>query len=358
MWTPYNYAGAPFIWPKFSPFLAFQCVTASPIVLAWGQLLAAIVTGVGAYLFCRRVLAVSFWPAAIASWCYPLTGFFVMWQGYNTCLPVVWLPWMLLAVNATARGTHALAPIGLTVVSGLVLASGQLDIAAQVLLTSGLYGLWCLYEAYPKQWLQRPARKAASALALAWGLGFLLAAPYILPVLEYTHTGARMARRSAGAEERPPAGWKALPQTVLPCMYGSLQTGSVRLDAGDQGTNEMESSAATYAGVLATLLVAPLAWCSRRHRRMNIALALLAFISLSWSLNVPGIVNLLRLPGLNMMSHNRLVFVASFAIVAMMAIGLEVLVQGPLKWRWWFWLPLVLMARVVCVVCLSCHHSS
>ena len=31
----------------------------------------------------------------------------------------------------------------------------------------------------------------------------------------------------------------------------------------------MESSAAAYAGVLATLLVAPLAWCSRRHRSIN-----------------------------------------------------------------------------------------
>ena len=49
-------------------------------------------------------------------------------------------------------------------------------------------------------------RKAALGLAVGWGLGFLLAAPYILPVLEYTHTGARMARRSAGEEERPPVG--------------------------------------------------------------------------------------------------------------------------------------------------------
>ena len=56
MWAPYHFAGAPFIWPKFSPFLALQCATASPVVLAWSQLLAAIVAGLGAYLFCRRVL--------------------------------------------------------------------------------------------------------------------------------------------------------------------------------------------------------------------------------------------------------------------------------------------------------------
>ena len=61
-------------------------------------------------------------------------------------------------------------------------------------------------------------------------------------------------------------------------MYGTGQTGSLRLV---DGRNEMESSAAAYAGVLATLLVAPLAWCSRRHRSLNLVLALLAFISLA-----------------------------------------------------------------------------
>ena len=51
MWTPWNFAGAPFIWPKFSPFLALQCCTASPVVLAWSQLLVAIIAGLGAYVF-------------------------------------------------------------------------------------------------------------------------------------------------------------------------------------------------------------------------------------------------------------------------------------------------------------------
>jgi hypothetical protein len=342
MWNPYNFAGAPFIWPKFSPFLALQCATASPVVLAWSQLLAAIVAGLGAYRFCRRVLGVSFWSAAIAAWCYPLTGFFVLWQGYTTCLPVVWLPWILLAVDQTARGASALAPIGLSAATCLVLISGQLDVAGQVLLTSGLYGVWRLYEAHPGQWFRRQGRKAALGLAAAWGLGFLLAAPYILPVLEYTHTGSRMARRAAGEAERPPVGLAALPQTVLPYMYGTRQTGSLRIEF--EGHNEMESSAAAYAGVIATLLLAPLAWCSRRHRSINLALALLAFLSLSWCLNVPGYVDLLRLPGLNMMSHNRLVFVASFAVVAMMAVGLEVFLQGPVRWRWWLWLPAALLA--------------
>src|SRR5205085_3051665 len=53
----------------------------------------------------------------------------------------------------------------------------------------------------------------------------------------------------------------------------------------------------------------------------------------------PGVVSLMRLPGLNMMSHNRLVFLASFAILALTGVGLDALLQGLVRWRWWFWLP-------------------
>jgi hypothetical protein len=386
MWAPYHFAGVPFIWPKFSPFLALQCLTASPVVLAWTQLLAAIVASLGAYLFCRRALAVSFWPATIAGWCYPLTGFFVFWQGFPTGISVHWLPWILLAVDRTVRGgslskdgpltpalspsegergnrrqvsgesrliggavrgSSPLAPLALSVVTCLVLVSGHLDVAGQVLLVSGLYALWCLYDVYAVRWFQRGAGRAVLALAAGWGLGLLLAAPYILPAVEYSRTGARMAGRSAGLEERPPVGLAALPETVLPDLYGADRTGSLRVAS----QNQLESAAAAYTGVLATLLAAPLAWCSRRHRASNVFWVLLSLGGLSWCLDLPGFVELLRLPGLNMMSHNRLVFATSFAILALMAVGLEVLRQGLMERRWWLWLPAALLAAL-CAWCV------
>jgi hypothetical protein len=342
MWTPYQYSGAPFIWPKFSPFYALQCCTESPVVLAWTQMVAAIVAGMGFYAFCRRVLRVRFWPAAVCAWCYPLTGFFILWQGYATGMAVYWLPWLLLAVDQTARLTSPWAPVGLSVVTGLTLVSGHMDVAGQVLLMSGLYALWCLLDAYGARCFQGQARRAVLALAFGWTVGFLLAAPYFLSVLEYTQTGARMARRSAGAEERPPAGLAALPQTVLPDMYGANKHGNVRFGSECQ----VESSAATYTGLIATLLVAPLAWCSRRHRSLNGFWAGLALFALSWCLNLPGFVQLLRLPGLNMMSHNRLVFAASFAVLALTAVGLEALAQDSVSWQRWFWVPLGALAAL------------
>jgi hypothetical protein len=341
-WTPYEYGGSPFIWPKYSPFLLFTCLTESPIILAWEQLLAALVAGIGAYVFCRRALCVGFWPATIVAWCYPMTGFFILWQGCPICAPVFWLPWILLAVDRTAHGS-ALALPALALVTGLVLVSGYIDVAGQVLLVSGLYALWRLGNIYGWRLWRPLAGKAVLFLTLGWSLGFLLAAPHLMPLLEYAKTGSRMLHRAGGLEERPPVGVAALPEVVLPDVHGSTVRESFPLFPKGQ-SNLPESATAAYVGILATLLAAPLAWYSRRHRSINLFWVLLAVFGLSWSLNLPGFVHVLRLPGLNMMSHNRLVFATSFAILAMMAVGLEALREGLVQWRGGLWLPIGLLA--------------
>jgi hypothetical protein len=346
LWAPYHYGGVPFVWPKYSLFLLLECCTKSPVILAWAQFFAALVAGAGMYLFCRQSLRVSFWPATVCGWCHPLTAFFVLWQGFPTGLAVYWLPWIFLLVDKTIRGASSLATIGLSVVTFLVLTSGHIDVAGQVLLGSGIYAFWCLWDAHPGGWFVRKFWTAGLTLILGWGLGFLLAAPHLLPLLDYAQTGSRMAHRSEGKEDRPPVGLAALPQIVLPDMYGSTERGSTFFTAPRGEINLPESTAAAYTGVFATLLIAPLAWCSRRHRAINMFWIFLAFIGLSWSLDVPVFVDLLRLPELNMMSHNRLVFLTSFAILALTATGLETLLHGPISRRWWFWLPAALLAML------------
>ena len=349
-WAPYQYGGVPFVWPKFSPFLLLECLTKSPLILAWVQLLAALVAGTGMYFFCRKALPVGFWPATVCAWCYPLTAFFVLWQGFPTGLAVYWLPWLFLAVDRTIRGAHPLAAAGLSVVTGLTLVSGHIDVAGQALLGSGIFALWCWGSLYREKWWSRKSRTALVMVLLGWGLGFLLAAPHLLPLLEYARTGSRMIHRHAGVEERPPTGWQALPQVMLPDLYGSTEKTSAFIAPATE-KNLLESASAAYAGVLATLLVAPLAWCQRRRRAGNLFWTFLALFGLSWCLNLPGFVQLLRLPGLNMLSHNRLVFLTAFAILVLTAIGLENLLAGPVRRRWWFWLPAAGLAAL-CGWCL------
>ncbi len=347
MWAPYQYAGVPFVEPKYSPIQLLQYLTPSPIILAWVQLVIAAIAGTGMYLFCRRALDIGFWAATITAWCYPMTGAFVFWQGYPTAATVCWLPWLLLAADKTVRRSTRTAPIWLGIATCLALTSGHADVAAQVLLVSGIYAVGRWVMVYSGQWFQRGARLAALALVVGWGLGFLLATPQWLPLIEYARTGYRTVQRSRGQEERPPVGLAALPQAVLPDMYGSAQAGSIRILEG----NQIESSAATYAGAIATLFVAPLAWCSRRHRSVNALWCLLGFLGLGWCLDDPVLVTLLRLPGMNMLSHNRLVFATSFSIVAMAAIGLDVLERGIPSWRWWFGVPMAVVAGL-CVWCI------
>ena len=100
LWTPYGFAGAPFAdFAKYSPFNLVYTLLPSPFTLAWIQLLKSLVAGMGAYLFFRRALRVSFWPAAFGAWCYPLSGFFVLWQGYPSTFVTAWFPWLLVAVD-------------------------------------------------------------------------------------------------------------------------------------------------------------------------------------------------------------------------------------------------------------------
>jgi hypothetical protein len=346
MWAPYEFGGVPVIWPKFSPFLLLQSCIASPVVLAWSQLCQGLVAGLGIYFFIRSGLQLGFWPAALCGVCYPMTAYFILWQGFLTSLPVTWLPWILLAVDRTLRRASPFAPIWLGLTTCLVLVSGPIDIAGQVLLGSGLYALWCLFQQGLGKSFSVQIGKALLCLTLGWALGFALATPHLLPVMEYVHMGARMERRAGGAEERPPVGMSALPQVVLPDIYGTMETGSLR-SAPD---HQAESSAAGYVGLIATLVAAPLAFCNRRHSGRSLFWVMLTVFSLSWCLNLFGFTEILRLPGLNMLSHNRMVFLAGFAIIMLVAEGLDVLASGFVAWRWWMWLPAGLLAGL----CLWC----
>jgi hypothetical protein len=344
LWTPYSFAGTPFAhFGKYSPFSVIYYCFPSPVTLAWIQLIKSLVAAGGAYLFFRRVLAVGFWPAVFGAWCYPLTGFFVLWQGYPITFVTAWFPWVLLATESVVRRPRGWGGPVLAVLTCLTILSGHVDVAGQVMLASGLFAIWGLVDTHGKSLASLPALGTAAATVGAWTLGFSLSAPYFLPLVEYARTGSRILKREAGSEERPPVGLAALPQTVLPGVYGWTHRGSIYLPPRNLPGGPLESAAATYTGLLATLLAAPLAWCSPRHRSINCFWLVLAFLGLAWVLNVPGLVQLLRLPLLNMLSHNRSVFVTSFAILALAVTGLDMLGSSGLKRRRWFIWPAALL---------------
>ncbi len=333
IWNPNSFAGAPFVrWETYSPFNAIAYAFPSDHALAWIHLVKAAVAAGGAYAFFRSVLRVGFGAALVGGWVYPLTGFFLYWFGTPVSFVVAWLPWLLLATDEAVRRPRRRSPPVLAAITALVLVSGQSDVALLVLLVSGLYALWCVFGR------RGPGRLGAVAgLVAAWTLGFALAAIYWVPLVDYMQSSARVEARAAGREARPPEGLQALPEIVLPNMYGSMEVGSMRLVDG----NRAENASATYTGLIATLFLAPLAWCSRRHRSQNGFWLGLSILSLGWTLGIPGLVDLLRLSPLNLLSYNRFVFAASFGILVLAVIGLD---QIRKEWpanRTWFVLPIL-----------------
>lgn len=337
LWQPANYCGAPFTtWPKYSPLEWPYFLIPSTVTLAWMQLLQAILSGSGMYLFLRRGLDLPFWPAATSSWCMPLTGFMVLWQGYPVTGVVCWLPWLMWALTATIRRPLGVGNWAMSLATCVLLLTGAPDVGGLVLLTSGLFALWQIGSQYVGDRDHRHALTAAVGATAAWVLGFLLAAPFLLPIVEYSKTGARMQARAAGVEERPPVGLRALPSIVLPDADGSSRRGSLRIVA----SNQAESGSAAYAGLIATFWLAPLAWSNRKRRAMVWFWTLLLVLSLGWQLNLPGLVTILRLPMLNMLSYNRWVIASSTAILVLAAIGMEQLAANEQMFRRWFLIPM------------------
>lgn len=346
-WMPHEFAGVPCYRWSFSPPGLMRYLIASPKIHALTQMLVSLVAGLGAYVFFHRTMKVGFWPATIAAWCYPLTGSYIVWQGCGTPPVACWLPWLLSVIDKTVRQPASWGGLALAPLTAVVLVSGQTDVAGQTLLTSGIYAIWCCFDQYGRRLFSRKSLFSVGATGFAWTLGILASTWLLLPLVEYGRTGARMTRRAQGAEERPPVGLTALPQVIIPEARGLTLEGSFYLAPG----NVPESSVGAYAGMFGALLLAPLAWYSRWRWSISTLWMFVVFVSLSWQLDIPGMVWLLRRPGLNIMSHNRFVFATSFSILAMAAIGLDVLWQRNISRRWWFFIPLALLA-VTCTWCV------
>ena len=356
LWNPHNYCGSPFLAANqsalFSPFRVLDYLFPGTWVIAWTQLLKSLVAALGMYLFLRRAVGVGYWPATVVAWCFPISGFMILWRGYPLSAVVAWFPWLLLAADAAIRRPGGWGGIGLALATAAALLSGHSALAAQALLAVVAYALWTLLLArFTHELTLRQTMGAALAVVAGFALGGLLSAPQSLPTAEYMKLSYRMALRHSGAIETPPRGLAALPQFVLPTIYGSERRGSVYLAPGFSP----ESAAAGYAGLLVTLFAAPLGWYRRGHRRQMSFWLLAAVFGAGQVLDQWPMTELFRHFPFNSLRNNRFVFVTSFAALVMGAIGLEAVWNGIPRWKWtWSWLPLALPVSLAlwCAWCI------
>ncbi len=336
LWNPLNYCGAPFLAANqtgvFSPFRLLDYAWPDPASLAWNQLLQAMVAAGGAFLFFRRSLRLCFIASAVGAAAFPLTGFLTLWAGHPPGAAATWLPWLFWAVDRIVRRPSGLGGPALALATAAALLSGHAGVAAHMLLGSGLYAAWRL--ALGGRRGLPAGRRLASAAVVAggWLLGALLSAIQTLPTLDYMGRSQRLAARAGGGVETPPVGWSALPQVVLPHFYGSTEPGSLYLAPG----NRQESAAAAYAGLTFSLVLAPLGFARRRHRRGQAFWLLLAAFGLGQILGLPLLSHLYSRWPLDTLRNNRLALLTAFAVLAAGVTGLDALFQRRRRWsaRW------------------------
>ena len=219
-----------------------------------------------------------------------------------------------------------------------------------MLLLDGFYAVWLIHHRYGTRALMNIVNlKVIRALGMAWLIGILLSLPQTLPTLEYMQQSARIAARQAGYSEIVAKGIAGLPELVLPYFYGVGHDGIVL-----RKTNRLEGMPAGYAGLSIALILAPLAWMSRRHRGELVFWGIGAVVGAAYLLEIPLLSDLLQSPGLNTLKNNRLVFVTGFAILTWGVLGMDVLLRRPLRLRKWL---LSLLAAPI-VLGLLCVYLS
>ena len=341
LWTPYRFAGTSVARsPVFCPYELLYALWPTPRILPWIQLTTAIVSATGAWFFAFRILKLGSLPAITAGVVYPMTGFLVIWQGFDLSYPVTFLPWTASATVSMTRHPHGLKICILAIFTCLTVISGPADMAAMVLMVCGFCWLWIvIWDAIATHWTSAVTRTILASCC-GWLLGLALAAPVLLPAFDYIQTGSRVATRLEGFEARPPVGWRALPLIVFPEAYGSEADNSAFVHPSG---NRLESSAGAYAGCLSLFFVAPWAWMDRSRRQFVIGMIVLSLLCLGWQLNVPGLTAVLRLPGFQAFSANRMVFASAWCHLMLAAIGLEQLVHSGAIQKFWLRHPAVIL---------------
>ena len=317
----------------FSPFELIYVLWPSPRVLPWIQLATALVAAIGSWRCASRLLRLGSTAAITAGVVYPMTGFLTLWQGYDLSYPVVFFPWQILAALAMLEKVHAGRVVGLAISTALTLISGPVDMAALVLLSTGL--IWAMRVL--GKWLTEKSLRSVigvtAATGFGWALGFLLAAPGWLPTIDYVKSGVRVASRAEGKDARPPIGWTAIPLVVFPEAFGTEKDDSVFLHKSGV---RLESAAGAYAGCIAVIFAIPWALLDRPRRSWVLCLFAISVFGLSWQLNIPGFVSIWRLPGLKLLSASRLVFATAWSILMLAVIGLEQFQVSSSSRRWPF----------------------
>lgn len=201
LWNPHQLAGTPLLansqsagfYPPHMLLGILHVPTPTAMtLLAWLHLFWA---GLGCYVLTRR-LGANEAGSCLAGASFCLSAFMISWVALPSVISTVaWIPWLLASILLLERNRNVLrtiSAIGFCV--GMLLLAGHLQFAAYGLMAAALLTLWTVLS----QAGILPAARLTK-LGIAFGglaLGGMLAAPQILPVLEYQKQSHRQSTPS------------------------------------------------------------------------------------------------------------------------------------------------------------------
>ena len=330
----------------FTIRISLYLIAPAPITLAWMAVLQAATIGVGMWLLARGCFGLSYWPAALAAWCAPLTGFMTIWHGFVPAGIFCWLPWSLWAVHGAVRNPRSARSPAVAVVTALVLLSGNPGVAGLVLLTTGLYAVWLLATDVRAERRGRGVAWAAATVGLAWIVGFLIAALF-LPLRIRTDRGTS----GSACERRRGTSTPGIGRSASDRATGCLR----RKNTGQ--LDKHRSTQRRLPGEFLGRLCRPVGHAMARAAGLvRSAAALSSHFSHAAGDRESGLdaeaagggrpAALAATGPLASLAYNRWVMATSLAILLLAAIGLEQFPAASARFRWWFAIPLLLTAAL------------
>ena len=290
-----------------------------------------------------RTLGVSNSGAFLAGLVFSLSGFMIVWLGHPHVNSAMWLPLMLYLTERFFQCVHGGLPVirvglGFALVVGCMLLGGHPPTMVHLVIFQSVYFLF--------RWIGH--RRECPLPMTGWWLGAflvgcLLAAPAILPFLEYDHYSAESSSSIGMQRAAMKLPLNSLIFYLLPHLSGSPADGwedtLLRLGVGNLLPNYNERTG--YVGVL-PLLFALYAVSMRRCALtwFHAGVILVCFLFICGLPPLPAMLG--ALPVLHAINPMRLLLVAGFSIAVLAGMGWDQFQRlESTRWKGWigagFW---------------------
>jgi hypothetical protein len=320
------------LWNRFSmagePLLAFQQPAALhpatwlgmalPLANAWTFEMAfrLLLAMLSAYLYFREIECGDL-AALLAGAAWALSDYLIFYLGFSVTASLAVFPLLLLGLRRLARSGGATA-VGITAASlVLITLGGHPETLLHAVAGGGVYFLFELAFIDLRQW-----RRALGGALLSGALALGLTAISLLPFVEILpETSAHQTRTGLFVDVKKSVSLseslRRSARDVLPYAFGLWGHGRVAEGFG---------LPAAYAGALAFPLAA-IGLGSRRREKW--AFAVLGLLGLALWARLAGVADAVdRLPLFHMAVNDYLVFLGTFGVVALAALGLDRIARG------------------------------